>query len=313
MGYLAITSEDNDLQVDKTSETIFIEGKKSYTFFELELTTNNDDGFENDEIEIKAILPGKAYNFNNAKEIISDRNFIPWYYSQKYISSAGTSQKILMNNRATKISTPEIKAEYDKKNDLTVATISISINAKNHSEIDSIHIFFTYKSKGQVINQRGSIYAESRYFDKKQCPKGDYFENTIIDGKILRVNKIYCWFVVPKGFVASDYTSFGKFHPRDSRIIEREYNILYNGRHFGKKSINKITDYLKGRPQVINWVIPEKNITFNDNYSVVGKWDEIRLFVSCSGFPLETLFIYSSGFASIIALIITVVLGAKLV
>ncbi len=331
MGYFAITSPDSDLVINKTSESIFVAKKHVFTFFELEISNRNNilsnylslDNLKK-YIVVEIIFHGKVLKCENAKNIVSDSGFISWYYSQKNIENAGSNRFIYMNKSLTVIIDSEVEAVYDKINNITTVTVKVPINQavirpvfvdgedediQTIQTIQTIHTFFTFYSSGQTVRQKGNIFAESRYFDKKLLPEADFVQQHIIQGVFLEVKRIYCWFIMPKGYIANDYTSFGKFFPRDIRIIEKGYNVLLNNHSFLKRKINRLSDYIRGCPQVINWKIEEENISYYKNYKDIGKWDEIRLFVSCAGFPLGTLFIFCSGVSSIIALLMALMFG----
>jgi hypothetical protein len=308
MGYLAITSKIAGIVVDKTSETIFIERGKTYCFFEFELKSKEGGQLKSGKYVVSIIIPGRVKHVANAGSVVHDPCFVNWYYSQKKITTAGTGMRIFMNDYFTRIVSSEVDAQYDRRNRISTVNLSFDYEATPEEPVTSIHTFFTFACRGNVIIQRGNIYAESRYFDKKLCPKGDYFHNVVLGDNILEVNRIYCWFVIPKGFLASDYTSFPPLVPRDAHIAEKEYNILLNGRSRIKRWGNKIADKFFGRPQVVNWRVEQKNITFFRNYQDIGKWDEIRLFVSCSGFPLRVFFLYFAGIASIVGALLTMII-----
>lgn len=310
MGYFAITSKQ-PLEVAKTSETVFINNSDTYTFYEMEVvSTINANVFPRGKYIIKMIIPGKISMAKDGNAIYSDQEFLPWYYSQKKLKPDGNGNRFEMNGKFTKVIDSTIASEYDNKN--KISTISISFDyddfddGKGSDDVSSLHVFFTAACKGQVVKQKGSYFVESRYFDKKLCPKGDYFDTQVLKGKVLYVKRIYCWFIVPKGYIASDYSNFDH-QPRDARIIEREYNILLNNLNWFRRKYNLLTDFFMGRPQVINWIIDGNKITFNTNHLQFGKWDEIRLFVSCSGFPLTTFFWYITGVSSVIGLLVALV------
>lgn len=309
MGYFAITS-NQPLEVAKTSETIFINNSATYTFYEMEVvSTVNADVFPRGKYILTMIIPGRISMAIDGNAIYSDQEFLPWYYSQKRLKFEGSGNRFIMNGKYTKVIDPKIERKYDKK--INISTITIEFNyddydgGKASDDVSSIHLFFTAACKGQVVKQKGNIFVESRYFDKKLCPRGDYFDTQVLNAKVIYVKSIYCWFIVPKGYIASDYSDF-EHSPRDARIIEREYNILLNNRNWLRRKFNLLTDIFMGRPQVINWKIKDK-ITFNDDHSQFGKWNEIRLFVSCTGFPLTTLFWYVTGVSSIIGLLVTLI------
>lgn len=305
MGYFAITSDMKDLVVAKTSETIFIGSRSTYCFFELELKKKErNDKEKNDmvtgEYTVSIVIPGRVTSTTNAERILQDPSFLPWYYSQKKLMQAGAGMRLKMNDYFTKIVIPEVSTKYDKKNNVSQLEIRINYNQGQQEPVHSLHTFFTLESLGNVVSHRGSTFAESRYFDKKLCPKGDFFDNVILASTILDIHRIYCWFIIPKGYLANDYTSFNHCSPRDVRLIEKEYNVLLNGKSFFKRQWNRLTDIVQGRPQVINWVLDKHPICFYKNQTEIGKWDEIRLFVSCAGFPLKTIFLLLAGVSSII-------------
>lgn len=306
MGYFAITSKQ-PLEVAKSSETIFIKRSTTYTFYEIEVVHKDSRAaFKRGEYEITLIIPGEIFKFKDGHAIHSVQEFLPWYYSQKTLNPSGNGNRFEMNGKHTKIVDPIVTSTFDP--DINISKLNVKFiydDAPSSVEISSIHLFFTAACKGQVIRQNGNIYLESRYFDKKLCPKGNYFDTQVLPNCPIYVKRIYCWFIVPKGFIASDYSDF-EHQPRDSRIIEPEYNILLNNLNFVRKKLNLFTDWLMGRPQVINWVINEDKITFNQNHEQFGKWDEIRLFVSCTGFPISTFFWYTTGVSSVIGLLVAI-------
>lgn len=304
MGYLAITSQESNLVVEKTSETIFIEGERTFTFFEIELILTDQPHIPSCDLQVSVMIPGKVLRSNDARSILRDPSFIPWYYSQKSVQAAGSGMRLRMNDRYTTIVPCQVHARYDRRNDISQVDVHVCYQKVEGKPVNSLHTFFCVEALGHVKRQRGNLFAESRYFDKKLCPKGDFFENTLLQSNVLQIRRIYCWFIMPKGYIANDYTSFGLFVPRDARIIEREYNVLLNGRSFMRRLSNRICDAIYGRPQVINWVISKGAISFNNNYRNLGKWDEIRLFVSSAGFPLKTIFLYAAGFASIVGALV---------
>jgi hypothetical protein len=305
MGYLAITSQEPDLVVEKTSETIFIEGKRTFTFFEIEFVFNGQSEVDSRSFQVSIIIPGKVLRTQEARAILDDPSFLPWYYSQKAVRSEGAGMRLSMNDRHTTIVPCQVCAHYDRRNAISQIDVAIDYQRIEGRSTYSLHTFFCVEAVGHVNRQRGNLFAESRYFDRKLCPKGDFFVNTILRNNVAPVRCIYCWFVMPKGYIANDYTTYGSFAPRDARIIEKEYNVLLNSRPFVKRLFNRLWDAVYGRPQVINWVIKEGAISFNKNYKSFGKWDDIRLFVSSSGFPLGSFFLYAAGFASIVGVMIS--------
>lgn len=306
MGYFAITSDVDDLVVAKTSESIFVRSRSSYCFFELELKNKIQQHMATGEYVVSVVIPGKVSGVKNAERVLQDSSFLPWYYSQKNLIQAGAGMRLKMNGYHTKIIISKVKAKYDKRNKVSQVEIRMNYNQDPQNPVDSLHTFFTFKFHGNVVSHRGSKFAESRYFDKKLCPKGDFFDNVILDKKLLDINRIYCWFIMPKGFLANDYTSFNHCSPRDVRLIEKEYNVLLNDKMFIKRFWNRFTDILQGRPQVINWRLEENQISFNKSQREVGKWDEVRLFVSCEGFALTTTFLLLTGLASLVGVFIAI-------
>lgn len=307
MGYIAITSRCSDIEILKTSETLFVGHRYVYTFFELEVGPKQGNVFNRKDISLTIAIKGKVKKAHSARGIITKPSFLPWYYSQKKIVCKGPGMWLQMNDKDTKIVDCSVDVQYNINNGVSLCRLNLTYDPKPDEPVSSIHTFFTFISKEQVVSHRGSILSESRYFDRKLCPKGEYFENVVLQDPIVPIRRIYCWFVIPKTYIATDYTSFGSLYPRDARIAEQEYDVLLQNGSCLCRVWNWISTKLFGRPQIMNWVLGEEQITFNLNYKEIGKWDEIRIFVACSGFPLGTLFLYIAGIASIIGAIVTMI------
>ena len=316
MGYIAITSKSKDLEVLKTSETLFLKKMCVYTFFELEVglrnhpscsdTRKNNNTFNISKPSLTVAFKGKVENAYNSKSIVVSPPFLHWYYSQKKVTSLGAGSYLSMNDIKTKVVDCSVKVEHNRGSDISLVHLNLDFEPNEDQPVTSVHTFFTFVSRSQIVHHRGSVLAESRYFDKKLCPMGTLVENVFLPHERVPVRKIYCWFVMPKGFIAFDYTSFGSLAPRDARIGEPEYRILLQNTSLIHRIWNWFSDYLLGRPQIMNYVLPERMITYNNSIGNDNKWDEIRLFVACSGFPLGAFFLYAAGIASIVGAIIAI-------
>lgn len=299
MGYFAITSDNSELVIKKTSETLFVRRKDSIVFFEIEIE-NIENLPENGEINIIIYFPRKLKDVRSGEKIVEDEKFFNWYYSQKKITQ-NKEQTFLINDTKSQIVFPVINSQYDKNNDLTKLSLTFNYRNIKKNKVKTLHSFFTFHFKN-VISSFGSVFVESRFFDRKICPKGDYFDNIVLHDSVLEVKSIYNWFIAPHNHIAHDYTSYGIYLPRDARIIEKNYDLLLNNESFIFIIKNKIKDYLFGRPQVINWMV--KDIKFFENYTKLGKWDEIRLFVAYSGIPFKSLFLYVASISSILGFVL---------
>ena len=299
MGYFAITSDNSDLRIKKTSETIFVRRKNSIVFFEIEIE-NLENLPESGSIDIIIYFPRKLKKVKSGEKIVEDEQFFNWYYSQKKISSH-KEQTFLINDTNSQIVFPTIKSQYDKNNDLTKLSLTFAYKNIKKNKVETLHSFFTFHFNN-VISSFGSIFVESRFFDRKICPKGNYFDNIVLHDSILEVKTIYNWFIAPHNHIAHDYTAYGIYLPRDARIIEKHYDLLLKNESIYFIIKNKFKDYIFGRPQVINWVV--KDIMFFENYTKYSKWDEIRLFVAYSGIPFKSLFIYISSISSILGFVL---------
>ena len=305
MGYLAITSSSSRIQIKKTSETIFIKKSRNYVFFEMEVCSNSDDDyFTEEDFIINIYLPGKIKNIGDARYVLEDTAFLPWYYSQKKIdvSNNDTGHRFTLNGEPTRIVKGNPLIEYNRASNVSSILLRPEFCSNESAPVKSIHLFFSFWEPAQTVSHRGTLISESRYFDRKLCPIGTNFINSVLSGNICKVKNIYCWFVLPQGYMAIDYSNFDNTNPKDARIIEKEYNVLLNGLSFPSRLFIKLKDKLKGRPQVIRWNIRERQITYNESLEDPGKWDEIRLFISSTSYPLWGTFIFVATTASIISL-----------
>ena len=152
MGYFAITSGTKNLIVSKTSETIFIERRYTYRFFEIELKRKDGKDMRSGKYSVSVMIPGKVLSTTNAESILQDPSFLPWYYSQKQLTRAGVGMRIGMNDYFTKIVISEVSRKYDRMNNVSQLDISLVYDQGQQESVRSLHTFFTLKSRGNVVS-----------------------------------------------------------------------------------------------------------------------------------------------------------------
>ncbi len=299
MGYIAI-SKKGDLAVDKTSECIIIGRRASYVFFELEISPNSLlDGEES----IHIYVSGKIKKLKNAKKITNSLFFFEWYYSQKKVARQ-QGNKFEINDKTTEVIYPQLTFTYNCENNVTDICLNFeNIFDKKSSLNQSYHIFFTYETKQNISKTFGTLSVQSRYFDRKECPFGNFFENTVLNGEVNSPTNMYCWVISKPGFYLENYSDFKNSQPRDIRIIEPTYLKLLQNKSRISVILTRIKCYCFGYPQVINWNFRSPDISFNDSYQNMNKWDEIRLIATFKGFEMSSLLILITTIGSVIALI----------
>lgn len=301
MGYIAITKKGR-LVVDKTSECIILGNRKNYVFFELEVSISPTD-HSNDEEFISIYVPGKIKKVASGQKITNSLFFFEWYYSQKKIIRQ-QSNKFEINGKLTEIISPQLKSSYNHENNVTEISLDFTASLHNkNSTSQSYHIFFTYETKQNITKTFGTLTVQSRYFDRKECPFGNFFENTVLNGEVNCPSSMYCWIISKPAFYLDNYSSFTNSQPRDIRIIEPTYLRMLNNKSKISRAITRLNCYCFGYPQVINWSFRNSDITFDKSYLEKGKWDEIRLIATFKGYELSSLFILVASISSIIALV----------
>lgn len=300
MGYIAITKK-GPIEVDKVSECIIIlNSRKNYVFFELEISAEIESLSNNHSLSI--YVPGKISALQSGKKITNTLFFLEWYYSQKNISR-NKGNRLNINGKNTEIIFPDIESTYNSENNVTVITLSLEATLNDYDLVDSFHIYFTYETTQNISKTFGTLTVQSRYFDRKECPFGDFFENTVLKGDISTPKKMYCWFISKPTFYLDDYSNFENSQPRDIRIIEPTYLKMLANINWFYRFITKSKCKLFGYPQVINWKFGVSDISFEQSYKRHNKWDEIRLFATFKGFELSSIFIIVASLSSVFALL----------
>ena len=309
MGYIAITS-DKQIEIEKISDCIVLGStiipgcSANYVFFELEGMLPEADSGPNFKISI--YVPGKISILKQGSNVTNNPNFSEWYYSQK--AMVRKQGGILnLNGIDTMLLTPCLESSYNKHNNVTEIILGFLSDQARRDQCTRWMACFTFETSHNLSKTFGTVTIQSRYYDRKECPYGDFFENTVLSGVILSPKSIYCWMIAKPGCYLANYTNFGLTQPRDIRIIEPAYIEILSNKPWYKRCLLKAACWILGYPQVINWRLDKNLITFRDSYREHKKWDEIRLFATFKGFELSSVFIALSAIASLLGFIFYVI------
>jgi len=298
MGYLAIVNPKKEelISVSKTSETIFIKKNDNFTVFELEIMIDAL-ATRPETLSVQIMIPGKIQKVQMREDLIRSSEFTGWYFASAQHEQNTSTVKF--HGRHTTFLMKAIIAKHDYSYEQNISTLDVDFPLNSvPQDVKSVTTFFSYANANHTVKHFGNICSESRYFDRKVLPKNRSAYNYLAE-QILVPAEVFCWFIIPRKYVAVDYTDCDNFTIRDLRIIEDTYLHMLNIFSWRKKRAY-LADTIVGRPQVLHWRIQTSNL---DKEAIFGV-NEIRLFVTCTSYS----FIYFAGMASILGFVTTILI-----
>lgn len=171
MGFIAITG-NNSIDVETISDCIVLSGRKSYVFVEIQF--NLPETLSAGDYTVSIYVSGKIGRLRDGKSITDSRFFSEWYYSQKaLVRKRGGVLEI--NGTDVQVTHPILQNHFNRDNNVTEIRLSIANGTPQSGK--RLVCFLTYETSQNLSKTFGTVTLQSRYYDRKECPFGQFFEN----------------------------------------------------------------------------------------------------------------------------------------